>query len=409
MAEITKDAARPDVPMLTGIRFWAAFFVLLNHLLLGFVSRGNVNFGKMLSMSGVLGMDLFFVLSGFIIHYNYSAKISGSARSFYDFFVARIARLYPLYIFMFAIDFLLCITKRGGMNPVELVRLLPSFLSLSQTWYYAQVANGTPLYFVFPRASITWSISTEMLMYFMYPVFWLFFLRRTYTWRQVVLLAFPALLLMAAVPPALGRMGAIDRLGLLWFGKGATTEAAGEFSFAFWLTFFSPYVRIFQFACGALVADVFIKLRNVAIGNTERIAGQLMVAMSLLFIGTTFLPASIEVPVVSAIKNAFGYTLPIAILLFFGVRHARSIWTKFMSWKGFVSLGERSYSIYLSHIFIYTAVPLMPASNFWRVVVAWVVVFGFSKILYRCIEVPGRTKMRQMLRGLIPGKTATNY
>jgi hypothetical protein len=48
-------------------------------------------------------MTLFFVLSGFVIHYNYAASIErDGARGIANFFVARFARLYPLYIVVIA-------------------------------------------------------------------------------------------------------------------------------------------------------------------------------------------------------------------------------------------------------------------------------------------------------------------
>ena len=50
-------------------------------------------------------MPLFFVLSGFVIHYNYAESIqTGGASALLNFFSARFARLYPLYFCAIAYD-----------------------------------------------------------------------------------------------------------------------------------------------------------------------------------------------------------------------------------------------------------------------------------------------------------------
>ena len=66
-------SGRQDVPALTGLRFVAAFSVLIGHgfswILHNHETPGGVVFW--VSQIAGLGMTLFFVLSGFVIHYNY--------------------------------------------------------------------------------------------------------------------------------------------------------------------------------------------------------------------------------------------------------------------------------------------------------------------------------------------------
>jgi peptidoglycan/LPS O-acetylase OafA/YrhL len=67
---------RPPIPSLTGLRFIAAFSVLFAHALPKIfpLPEGSVllNFYTLLESVSAEGMSLFFVLSGFVIHYNYS-------------------------------------------------------------------------------------------------------------------------------------------------------------------------------------------------------------------------------------------------------------------------------------------------------------------------------------------------
>ena len=53
----------------------------------------NIHFFK----EGFVGVSFFFVLSGFIIAYNYQKKLSENTMTKRRFWVARIARIYPLH------------------------------------------------------------------------------------------------------------------------------------------------------------------------------------------------------------------------------------------------------------------------------------------------------------------------
>ena len=84
---------RPDpLPALTGLRFIAAFTVLAGHAadsLLQFAGEHPDWCHYIAALPGI-GMPLFFVLSGFVIHYNYHRSIvEAPARGTINFFVAR--------------------------------------------------------------------------------------------------------------------------------------------------------------------------------------------------------------------------------------------------------------------------------------------------------------------------------
>ena len=63
---------REPLPVLTGLRFLAAFSVMIGHGLGAFLGHAQADFGPIYWFSQLsgLGMTLFFVLSGFVIHYN---------------------------------------------------------------------------------------------------------------------------------------------------------------------------------------------------------------------------------------------------------------------------------------------------------------------------------------------------
>ena len=86
---------RPEIPALTGLRGVAAYSVLLAHAL----SYSGVK-NDAITRLAYFAMSLFFILSGCVIHYNYadSFKAGNFRAAVSGFFVARFARLYPLYL-----------------------------------------------------------------------------------------------------------------------------------------------------------------------------------------------------------------------------------------------------------------------------------------------------------------------
>src|ERR1700722_15808095 len=64
-----------DLPALTGLRFFAAFFILVGHgtpMMLKLTPDPQLVI-NVTNCFLEIGMELFFVLSGFVIHYNYAA------------------------------------------------------------------------------------------------------------------------------------------------------------------------------------------------------------------------------------------------------------------------------------------------------------------------------------------------
>src|ERR1700733_14455878 len=86
---------------MTGLRGIAAYSVLLAHGLDISFSYGGAPsfFSPWAARLAYFGMSLFFVLSGFVIFYNYAASFAERPfwQALWDFATARFARLYPLY------------------------------------------------------------------------------------------------------------------------------------------------------------------------------------------------------------------------------------------------------------------------------------------------------------------------
>jgi peptidoglycan/LPS O-acetylase OafA/YrhL len=106
--------ARDNIDALTGLRFVAAFLIVLGH---SYAPWREVT---------AIGMPLFFTLSGFIIHYVYSEAFGrGWLRATWEFAVARFSRLYPLYFVLLA--YIILSTPAG--RSFGHLRNLPAFLT----------------------------------------------------------------------------------------------------------------------------------------------------------------------------------------------------------------------------------------------------------------------------------------
>lgn len=156
---LTMYLPAPDVPHLTGLRAVAAIMVMLLHL--------DFVYGSVISRhlppvdQGYLGVDIFFVLSGFILSHVYTQ--SPEPMSFWAFGLflwRRFARLYPVHIFTL-VGLVAMVSARGLLNTnLWDVYDLPRHLFLMQAWTNSLTWN-TP----------AWSISAEWAAYSLFPVF----------------------------------------------------------------------------------------------------------------------------------------------------------------------------------------------------------------------------------------------
>ncbi len=159
-----RAANRPDIPALTGLRFVAALSVLIGHGLGELLASHEEQYAVFywVKQASGFGMTLFFVLSGFVIHYNYAGPVTAAgARGIVSFLWARFARLYPLFLLMMLVYVLVSSRHVSWWtgHPERFnstLQALPYFLFSVQSWVYL-VIDGNPLLNAVGGASpITW-------------------------------------------------------------------------------------------------------------------------------------------------------------------------------------------------------------------------------------------------------------
>ncbi|MES2070053.1 MAG: acyltransferase [Pseudomonadota bacterium] len=148
---------------LTSVRGVAALVVLFYHLNQTFESSHL--FFYEIFQHGYLGVDLFFVLSGFIMAYVYGRKsVSHQFMGFYKkFILTRLARVYPLHLVTLAATLLLVLVLPGFRESYPQFFTKTSFilnLFLIQNWGFVGISWNTA----------SWSISAEWFMYLLFPI-----------------------------------------------------------------------------------------------------------------------------------------------------------------------------------------------------------------------------------------------
>lgn len=144
---------------LTSLRGLAALWVVGLHLQFGL---GLLGFpaGAALFKPGYLAVDIFFVLSGFVItavHRDLAGP--GAARAF---LVKRIFRIYPLHLFVLGLLLALWlweVWRTGGHDPNQRLADLPVVALLLQPYLIHGLTWNT----------VSWSIGVEMLCYLLFP------------------------------------------------------------------------------------------------------------------------------------------------------------------------------------------------------------------------------------------------
>lgn len=152
----------PDLRALTGLRFLAALWVVLYtawpHL--------DVSWVPVAVTKGYLGVEVFFVLSGFILSHVYLEAAGQKRYSYGGFLWARIARVYPLHLLtLFGMVALGVAGTAAGLSidgSLTDWRALPAHLTMTHAWGLAPTS-------AFNHPS--WSISAEWFAYLTFPAY----------------------------------------------------------------------------------------------------------------------------------------------------------------------------------------------------------------------------------------------
>ena len=399
-----------ELRALHGLRFLAAFCILFSHAcswLANFKDTRTVfDYGEFFT---VYGMPLFFVLSGFVIHYNYSRLFSTMRPGWaiFEFLGARFARIYPLFICFFlvglAVDGVLQWLDHHKLN---LLLVMGHFLTLTQSWVYIVlygdrlVLDGT--------FGLSWSLSTEFFFYLTYIVLVLHVARMRSIAGLLVTAAAMSVLVLATYAYAAGHRDAINGFGVRYMNGNVSGT---DHTVYWWLFYYSPYGRVFEFILGCLTAQIFAIFSQRPVSAREERCGRVVVYAALVFL-VAFALVYLFRPFGGAVakytellKLNFGCAVAIAALIFCVSRYRSTTVALMLSTPLMVLLGDLSFSIYAVHTWTLRIFE-RPSMDFgygaeleaaFRIVMAVALTLILSSATYRLIEVPARAWVRKVV------------
>ncbi|HXH36806.1 MAG TPA: acyltransferase [Plantibacter sp.] len=365
---LRRDA--PEIRPLTGIRIVAALWVVFAHAGLWLPTLvPEVAVLDPLTRGGFAAVDLFFVLSGFILSYQYFGRLR-TPRDYRDFMVRRLARIYPLHLFMLLIF--------GGIVLVTSALAIPmgsagqftlggffSDLLLVRAWW------GDALVWNIPA----WSISAEWFAYILFPA-----------------------LALVAVWAAKRRFG-------LWGVCAALLTVAGV-SAALWPSLNNMPVPTIRVAVGFLVGVCVQRLVRNA--RPSRLAAYL----GLLSSGALVVVSGIgqDDPLVRGLQAGAIVALCGVTIALLSIARGPAV-----AWLGSTVVeygGRLAFSIYLVHLLGLMVVgQVLTAERFGGesllvrlslVMAALIVLFIVSAALHELIEKPGRRLVLRVAAKVLP-------
>lgn len=312
---------------------------------------------------GYIGVDIFFVISGFLITriIQNEIKTTGSFQ-FIAFYRRRIRRLLPALIFTFFVTTLVAVLL---FTPENLSAYGPSLvaavLSISNIFFWFESGYFDTASHLKPLLH-TWSLSVEEQFYILWPALMWWALKKAdgFGLRFVLTMGALSLLLSAYV---------------------VHKAAPGFESTIFYLT---PF-RVFEFAIGA--AGVFIIGRFAVDARWHELMAA--VGFSLIVFSLCTLDTKSVFPFINALPSCCG-----ALLL---ILADQSRLAKFLLGNRLmVGIGLMSYSLYLIHwpLYVFTKYVFYTVSSPEFIALMLLATFAIASFSYYCVETPWREGAR---------------
>ncbi|MEY4291536.1 MAG: hypothetical protein RL130_1478 [Actinomycetota bacterium] len=350
------------IPAIDGLRALAVIAVMFYHLGFSWIP------------GGFLGVDLFFVISGYVITRLLLDSIAQSGGlDLRGFYLARMRRLFPALLFM-----LTTTTIAIGIWAPDTIRrlLIDAPFSLTGTMNWWLVAREQDYFESIGRPSLlqhTWSLAVEAQFYLVWPLI-LYFILRKFGKKHI---PFAALLIAGASGAALLLVSiSLDaantsKVSHIYFGTD--THSIGLFLGAALAVSWIP--QNFKL-------DVTRKAQNFIDGIG--FFGFIGILCAFLFIDASN-PAMYKVAF--PLAGIFGAAIIMSIV------HPASRFAPILQNKALLWIGERSYAIYLWHwvIFQVTRPTVDLAGQTWALYsLRILIVFALADISLRFVELPIR-------------------
>lgn len=343
---------RPDVD---GLRAVAVVLVVCFHAgLAGFAG-------------GFIGVDVFFVISGYVIAALLLREHAASGGiSWREFYLRRIRRLLPAATVMIAVVLVAghLVLPAGNQAGVALASVAALTSTANVHYWWGAREGFVPTYFDQPQDVVpllhTWSLSVEEQFYLAVPVavavtMWV--ARRT-RWRP------------RRVAVGMTIAVSVASAALSWWLTGVDQSAA----------FYLPFTRAFEFGFGAIVAIAGWTARGVVVRTALGLAGAALLGLALVEPTPTesFPGIAVALPCLGVALLILARPAPLGL-------------------PPLAALGRVSYGWYLWHLPVlalagaWNAAPLSTGES----IVLLAVALGLAVVSYHAVEMPWRRATRR--------------
>ena len=352
-------------PEIDGLRAIAVISVIIYHAKITFL-------GKNLFQGGYIGVDIFFVISGYLISLIIFSEIKRNCFSLKNFYERRARRILPVLLFVI----LSCLPLGYFifLLPNDLIKFSNSLISTLFFYSNFYFFNSGQEYGATDSLLIpflhSWSLSVEEQFYIVFPILIIFLFKFNKKYLPIVLIV---LLILSLT---------FSEFGSRNFEK---------------LNFYFVFSRVWEIFFGSLIA-YFQSLKKIK-SNKNGIAFKIMPQIGLLILLFSILmfdkntrhPSLITIfPVIAT-----------GIIIYYS--NTKNIVTKILSTKPFVYAGMLSYSLYLWHypIFAFSRITHFASNNLINKVLIVIIVLLLSTITYFIIERPARNKSFRLKKIII--------
>ncbi len=284
-----------------GIRFLAIITVIFYHVQLFFVAKTPFKFNfdnglHWLIQNGFKGVEIFFVLSGFILALPFANYFltGGKKPNLKNYYLRRLTRLEPPYFLALILFFILHIIK--GVYPArDLFNGLLFNLAYLQnfTWFHTQPIIG----------NITWTLEIEVQFYLIMPFLAAVFFLNKFKRRIALICAIVAI-------PIINVLFMTEHISL--------------------------YNYLFYFLVGFLIADLYITEKKIWFNN----AGSFIAGLAAL--------ATIYLINIDPLLNKLLFVFSIFVFIYLVL--TAPVWRRIFSHKLLTTIGGMCYTIYIYFI-----------------------------------------------------------
>ncbi|HVV32174.1 MAG TPA: acyltransferase family protein [Vitreimonas sp.] len=303
---------------------------------------------------GFAGVDIFFVISGYLIAGILLAEMERGAYSLSGFYERRVRRLFPaLFVMLAAVLTFAAFTLSPGAYQ-ELAKTAFTTIFFASNFTYLGLSNYFDTAAHFRPLLHTWSLAVEEQFYLIFPIVLFVIVKFARPWLRVILCV-----------AAIGSLA-----GCLW--------AMQEYqSAAFYL---APF-RAYELLIGAVLAGLSFPKRAPAwLRHALSIAGLVLIAGSLVLLNR-----QAPFPGLAALPPCLG-----AAAVIFAGANAPSVGGRWISGPIFAYFGALSYSLYLWHwpVFVLARSALLHEPAVWQQLLLIAFAIALATLSWRFVEQP---------------------